>query len=157
MEDNNITEEMINEIVPETDVPNESVQAVENAPEEISLESNNAIKIADDVVAVIAGVAVSEIPGVANMAGGFAGGITEVLSGKKNMAKGIKVDIINEKETKIDVNIIVEYGTRIPNVAYEIQTKVKKAVETMTGLKVLEVNVHVQGVNINNENKGIEQ
>lgn len=157
MEDNNITEEMINEIVPETDVPNESVQAVENAPEEISLGSNNAIKIADDVVAVIAGVAVSEIPGVANMAGGFAGGITEVLSGKKNMAKGIKVDIINEKETKIDVNIIVEYGTRIPNVAYEIQTKVKKAVETMTGLKVLEVNVHVQGVNINNENKGIEQ
>lgn len=157
MEDNNITEKMINEIVPETDVPNESVQAVENAPEEISLGSNNAIKIADDVVAVIAGVAVSEIPGVANMAGGFAGGITEVLSGKKNMAKGIKVDIINEKETKIDVNIIVEYGTRIPNVAYEIQTKVKKAVETMTGLKVLEVNVHVQGVNINNENKGIEQ
>ncbi|MBR4261525.1 MAG: Asp23/Gls24 family envelope stress response protein, partial [Clostridia bacterium] len=106
--------------------------------------------------AVIAGVAVSEIPGVANMAGGFAGGISEVLSGKKNLAKGIKVDI-NEKETKIDVNIIVEYGTRIPNVAYEIQTKVKKAVETMTGLKVLEVNVHVQGVNISNENRGIEQ
>ena len=162
MEDNNITEEMVNEIVPdtnvtETNIPDAGVQAVENTTEEISLGNNNAIKIADDVVAVIAGVAVSEIPGVANMAGGFAGGITEVLSGKKNMAKGIKVDIINEKETKIDVNIIVEYGTRIPNVAYEIQTKVKKAVETMTGPKVLEVNVHVQGVNINNENKNIEQ
>lgn len=157
MEDNNITEDMINEIVPENVATEESVQTVENAPEEISLGNNNAIKIADDVVAVIAGVAVAEIPGVANMAGGFAGGITEVLSGKKNMAKGIKVDIINEKETKIDVNIIVEYGTRIPNVAYEIQTKVKKAVETMTGLKVLEVNVHVQGVNINSENKSIEQ
>ena len=162
MEDNNITEEMVNEIVPdtnvtETNIPDAGVQAVENTTAEISLGNNNAIKIADDVVAVIAGVAVSEIPGVANMAGGFAGGITEVLSGKKNMAKGIKVDIINEKETKIDVNIIVEYGTRIPNVAYEIQTKVKKAVETMTGLKVLEVNVHVQGVNINNENKNIEQ
>ena len=126
--------------------------------EEISL-GNNAIKIADDVVAVIAGVAVSEIPGVANMAGGFAGGITEVLSGKKNLAKGIKVDV-GEKDTKIDVNIIVEYGTRIPDVAYEIQTKVKKAVETMTGLKVVEVNVHVQGVNINNTNvndKNVEQ
>ncbi|MBR2241313.1 MAG: Asp23/Gls24 family envelope stress response protein [Clostridia bacterium] len=125
--------------------------------DEISL-GNNAIKIADDVVAVIAGVAVSEIPGVANMAGGFAGGITEVLSGKKNLAKGIKVDV-GEKETKIDVNIIVEYGTRIPDVAYEIQTKVKKAVETMTGLKVVEVNVHVQGVNINttNNEKNIEQ
>ena len=75
------------------------------------------------------------------------------------MAKGIKVDV-GEKETKIDVNIIVEYGTRIPDVAYEIQTKVKKAVETMTGLKVDEVNVHVQGVNIstvNNEGKNIEQ
>lgn len=152
MEDNNITEEMINEIVPDTDV-----QASESVSEEISLGDNNAIKIADDVVAVIAGVAVSEISGVANMAGGFAGGISEVLSGKKNLAKGIKVDILNEKETKIDVNIIVEYGTRIPNVAYEIQTKVKKAVETMTGLKVLEVNVHVQGVNINNENKNVEQ
>ena len=152
MEDNNITEEMIDEIVPDTDV-----QASENVTEEISLGDNNAIKIADDVVAVIAGVAVSEISGVANMAGGFAGGISEVLSGKKNLAKGIKVDILNEKETKIDVNIIVEYGTRIPNVAYEIQTKVKKAVETMTGLKVLEVNVHVQGVNINNENKNVEQ
>ena len=128
-------------------------------PDEISLGANN-IKIADDVVAVIAGKAVSEIQGVANMAGGFAGGISEVLSGKKNLAKGIKVDV-GEKETKIDVNIIVEYGTRIPDVAYEIQTKVKKAVETMTGLKVLEVNVHVQGVNINNtnieENRNVEQ
>lgn len=133
---------------------------VQGSSEEIAL-GNNTIKIADDVVAVIAGVAVSEIQGVANMAGGFAGGISEVLSGKKNLAKGIKVEV-GEKETKIDVNIIVEYGTRIPDVAYEIQTKVKKAVETMTGLKVVEVNVHVQGVNINNnnnneDNRNIEQ
>ena len=83
------------------------------------------------------------------MSGGFAGGISEVLSGKKNLAKGIKVEI-NEKTTKIDVNIIVEYGTRIPDVAFEIQNKVKKAVETMTGLTVSEVNVHVQGVNTSN-------
>lgn len=114
---------------------------------EIALSSdNNEIKIADDVVAVIAGVAVSEVPGVAEMAGGFAGGITEVLSGKKNLAKGIKVEV-GEKDTKIDVNIIVEYGVRIPDVAFEIQNRVKKAVETMTGLNVVEVNVHVQGVN----------
>lgn len=114
---------------------------------EIALSSdNNEIKIADDVVAVIAGVAVSEVPGVAEMAGGFAGGITEVLSGKKNLAKGIKVEV-GEKDTKVDVNIIVEYGVRIPDVAFEIQNRVKKAVETMTGLNVVEVNVHVQGVN----------
>lgn len=107
--------------------------------------AENTIKISDDVVSIIAGKAVSEVEGVSSMAGGFAGGITEVLSGKKNFSKGIKVEV-GEKETKIDVNIIVEYGTRIPDIAFEIQNRVKKAVENMTGLKVLEVNVHVQGV-----------
>lgn len=113
--------------------------------EETSSE-NTGIKISNDVIAVIAGVAVSEVQGVASMSGGFAGGISEVLSGKKNLAKGIKVEA-GEKEAKIDVNIIVEYGTRIPDVAFEIQNRVKKAVESMTGLKVEEVNVNVQGVN----------
>ena len=127
---------------------NEEVKEVQAGEEEIALENSN-IKIADDVVAVIAGVTVSEVQGVYEMSGGFAGGISEVLSGKKNLAKGIKVEI-NEKTTKIDVNIIVEYGTRIPDVAFEIQNKVKKAVETMTGLTVSEVNVHVQGVNTSN-------
>lgn len=121
---------------------NEEIVELDN---EIKTE-NDTIKISDDVVAVIAGVAVSEVPGVAGMAGGFAGGISEVFSGKKNLAKGIKVEI-DEKNAKIDVNIIVEYGSRIPDVAFEIQTRVKKAVESMTGLKVEEVNVHVQGVN----------
>ena len=115
-------------------------------------EKNDGIKIANDVVAVIAGVAVSEVPGVASMAGGFAGGISEVLSGKKNLSKGIKVDT-DEKEVKIDVNIIVEYGSRIPDVAFEIQNRVKKSVENMTGLKVAEVNVHVQGVRTEREEK----
>ena len=107
---------------------------------------NEGIEISNDVIAVIAGVAVSEVDGVASMAGRFAGGITEVLSGKKNLAKGIKVEK-TETTAKIDVNIIVEYGSRIPDVAFEIQNRVKTAVENMTGLKVEEVNVHVQGVN----------
>ncbi len=124
---------------------NENVEIQEG-----EVKEENGIKIADDVVAVIAGVAVSEVPGVYSMSGGFAGGITEVLSGKKNMSKGIKVEV-GDKETKVDVNIIVEYGTRIPDVAFEIQNRVKKAVETMTGLKVLEVNVHVQGVHTETE------
>ena len=130
------------------DQNNEMVAA--NTSEEIVVNTadNNKIKIADDVVAVIAGKAVTEVQGVYEMSGGFAGGIGEVLSGKKNLAKGIKV-IVTEKEAKIDVNIIVEYGVRIPEIAFEIQTKVKKAVEMMTGLKVTEVNVHVQGVNTN--------
>ena len=119
---------------------------------EIAETNNEEIKIADDVVSIIAGKAVSEISGVAGMAGGFAGGISEVFSGKKNLSKGIKVDV-GEKEVKIDVNIIVEYGARIPDVAFEIQNRVKKAVETMTGLNVTSVNVHVQGVNIPEEKK----
>ena len=112
-------------------------------------EEENGIEISTDVIAVIAGVAVSEVQGVAGMAGGFAGGISEVFSGKKNMAKGIKVDK-TENTAKIDVNIIVEYGSRI-----------KKAVESMTGFKVEEVNVHVQGVNTDiakkTEEKPVEQ
>ena len=129
----------------------ENLKESENVNErEITIESTDGetsnIQIADDVVAVIAGKAVSEAPGVYAMAGGFAGGISEVLSGKKNLSKGIKVDV-GEKETKIDVNIIVEYGSRIPDVAFDIQNRVKTAVEGMTGLKVTAVNVHVQGVN----------
>ena len=115
-----------------------------------NIEDNSNIRIADDVVAVIAGVAVSEVPGVAEMSGGFAGGISEVLSGQKNLSKGIKVES-SEKQTKIDVNIIVEYGIRIPDVAFEIQNRVKKAVESMTGLKVTQINVNVQGVNTDNK------
>ena len=118
--------------------------------QEIEEGTNDGIKIANDVVAVIAGVAVSEVPGVASMSGGFAGGITEVLSGKKNLAKGIKVEKA-ENTAKIDVNIIVEYGARIPDIAFDIQNRVKKAVENMTGLKVAEVNVHVQGVKTEKE------
>ena len=137
MEENNKPEEVV--------VNNE-----ENKIEEVSLE-NSSIKIADDVIAVIAGAAASEVPGVSSMAGGFAGGISEVFSGKKNFAKGIKVEA-GEKEARIDVNIIVEYGVRIPDVAFEIQNRVKKAVESMTGLKVLDVNVHVQGVNTDANN-----
>ena len=120
----------------------------ENKNVEVVEEVNEAegIKISNDVIAVIAGVAASEVPGVAAMSGGLTGGLTEALKGKKNLAKGIKVEA-TEKTANIDVNIIVEYGSRIPDVAFEIQNRVKKSVESMTGLKVTEVNVHVQGVN----------
>ena len=118
----------------ENNKPEEVINNEENKIEEVSLE-NSSIKIADDVIAVIAGAAASEVPGVSSMAGGFAGGISEVFSGKKNFAKGIKVEA-GEKEARIDVNIIVEYGVRIPDVAFEIQNRVKKPVESMSGLKV---------------------
>ena len=130
-------------------IENESKEEKKETNNETGIENTeNGIEISNDVIAVIAGVAVSEVQGVASMSGGFAGGITEVLSGKKNMAKGIKVDK-TENSAKIDVNIIVEYGSRIPDVAFEIQNRVKKSVESMTGFKVEEVNVHVQGVDTN--------
>jgi uncharacterized alkaline shock family protein YloU len=109
------------------------------------------VKVADEVVAIIAGVAAMEVSGVAGMSGGIAGGIAEML-GRKNLSKGVKVEV-GEKEAAIDIYIIVEYGCRIPDVAWDIQEKVKKAVESMTGLTVIEVNIHIQGVNIEKDNK----
>ena len=131
---------------------NGEVVEVENVTEnneETSLEttenvSGEGIRIANDVIAAIANKAATEVSGVFSMAGG----ISDVFG--KKMSRGIKVDA-GEKNTKIDVNIIVEYGARIPDVAFEIQNRVKKAVESMTGLEVLEVNVHVQGVNLPDE------
>jgi len=102
------------------------------------------IRIADEVVAIIAGLAATEIKGVAGMSGGLAGGIAEML-GRKNLARGVKVEV-GEKEAAVDMFVIVEYGVRIPDVATRIQENVKGAIESMTGLNVVEVNVNVQGV-----------
>lgn len=103
-----------------------------------------AIRIADEVVAIIAGLAATEIEGVAGMSGGIAGGIAEML-GRKNLSKGVKVEV-GEKEAAVDLYVVVEFGVRIPDVAMRIQDNVKKAIEGMTGLKVVETNVHIQGV-----------
>ena len=103
-----------------------------------------AVSIADEVVSVIAGLAATEIEGVAGMSGGIVGGIAEAL-GRKNLSKGVKVEA-GEQETAVDMYLIVEYGSRIPDVAWSVQDNVKKAIETMTGLAVVNVNVHVQGV-----------
>ncbi|TZE83448.1 Asp23/Gls24 family envelope stress response protein [Calorimonas adulescens] len=109
------------------------------------------IKISDEVVSIIAGIAATEVDGVAGMSGGVVNGITEML-GRKNLSKGVKVEV-GEKESVIDLYIIVEYGARIPEIAWKVQENVKKAVETMTGLRVVEVNIHVQGVNFAKEEK----
>lgn len=109
------------------------------------------VKISNDVVAIIAGVAATEVKGVAGMSGGITGGITEML-GMKNLSKGVKVEV-GDKETAIDLFIIVEYGSNITEVGKEVQENVKASVETMTGLNVVEVNVSIQGVNIPKESK----
>ena len=125
---------------------NENSQIAEPIGEDVELSNSDGLKISNDAVATYAGIAISEVQGVYNMSGGLAG-FTEAISGKKNFSKGIKVDS-DGKVAKIDVSIIVEYGARIPEVAFEIQSMVKKSVETMTGLKVSEVNVHVNGVHM---------
>ncbi|SHE52550.1 Uncharacterized conserved protein YloU, alkaline shock protein (Asp23) family [Caldanaerobius fijiensis DSM 17918] len=113
------------------------------------------IRIADEVVSVIAGLAATEIEGVAGMSGGVVNGITEML-GKKNLSKGVKVEV-GEKEAKVDLYIIVEYGVRIPEVAWKVQENVKRSLESMTGLKVIEVNIHVQGINMDNRNARVDE
>lgn len=110
-----------------------------------------AIRIADEVVGIIAGLAATEISGVTGMSGGLVGGIAELL-GKKNLSKGVKVEV-GEREAAVDLFIIVEYGVKIPDVALKVQENVKRAIESMTGLDVVEVNIHVQGVGFAPENK----
>ena len=113
------------------------------------------IRVADEVVSIIAGLATTEVDGIAGMSGGIAGGIAEIL-GRKNFSKGVKVEV-GEKEAAVDLYIIVKYGIRIPEVALAAQENVKRAIETMTGLTVVEVNVHVQGVGFpEEESKGEE-
>lgn len=102
------------------------------------------VKIANDVVATIAGLAAADVEGIAGMSGGVAGGIAEML-GRKNLTKGVKVEV-GEADAIIDIFCIVEYGTSIVTVASNVQNRVKNAVESMTGLAVQAVNVHVQGV-----------
>lgn len=122
---------------------------------EIKIDNYGVVKIADDVVALIAELAAKEVKGVISMSGGIADSITEIL-GKKNPSKGVKVEV-GEKEAAIDLYVIVEYGVRIPDVSWQIQENVKKAVETMTGLNVVEVNIHIQGVHIEKESKEVKE
>ncbi len=107
------------------------------------------IKISNEVVGIIAGIAAMEIKGVHSMAGNFTDGLTNIL-GRRNLSKGVKVEV-GEKECSIDANIRVEYGVRIPDVAVAVQQKILKAVTDMTGLKVVEVNVYVQDIYVAKE------
>ena len=116
-------------------------------------ESNGVgnVKISNDVVSIIAGIAASEIKGVIGMSSGITGGITELL-GMKNQSKGIKVEL-SEKEASVDIFLVMEYGSDIAEVGRQVQENVKDAIENMTGLKVAAVNVNVQGIVVPKEDK----
>lgn len=122
-------------------------------PDYVRTDMGN-IQIAPEVIEVIAGLATIEVEGVAGMSGGFAGGIAELL-GRKNLSKGVKVEV-GQKEAAVDVSIIIEYGSKIPRVSSDIQRSVKQAIETMTGLDVVEVNVHIHDVHFKTNDKLIE-
>ncbi|NLO86106.1 MAG: Asp23/Gls24 family envelope stress response protein [Clostridiales bacterium] len=114
------------------------------------IDSTGTITYANEVIAIIAGVATNEVEGVAGMISG--GGISEVFGRNKNITKGVKVELGTE-ETSIDIYLIIEYGMPIQTVAGNVQENVRKAIESMTGLHVVRVDVHVQGVSFEKEQK----
>ena len=127
------------------EVKDEDVKIEENTSsneqEIVSTKDEDGINISEEVVATLAGIAAQEVKGVASL---NANGLGEMFGRK---TKGVKVQV-GAKDTVIDISLIVEYGARIPDIAWEVQNKVKTQVETMTGLNVVSVNVHVQGVNM---------
>jgi Uncharacterized protein conserved in bacteria len=109
------------------------------------------IRISDDVVATIAGMAALETPGIAGMSGGISEGLAKRLSGK-NVQKGVSVEV-GQLEAAIDLRVIVQFGIPIQSVCRQLQDNVRQAVENMTGLHVVEVNVKVEGVAFKDEEK----
>ena len=107
------------------------------------------VRIASDVVAVIAGLAANEVEGVYSMAGNITNELIGKL-GRKNMSKGVKV-LLNEGIVRVDIAVNMKYGYSIPKVSKQVQEKVSQQIENMTGLIVPEVNVRIAGVNLGNE------
>ena len=104
------------------------------------------VRIADEVVAIIAGLATTEVEGVSSMAGNITNEIVSKL-GMKNLSKGVLVEVM-ENEVKVDVAINIAYGYSIPEVSAKVQDKVKSAIENMTGLTVAVVNVRIASVDM---------
>ena len=129
----------------------ENVNKIENEEINVSEESvanENIVKIADEVIMSIASATLLQIPGVHSMSGNLASGIVEFLGVKKSGTKGIKVFTDDAGDISLEIHVTVRYGFKIPDVAWEIQEKVKAEVESITGLNVIKVNVHVDSINI---------
>jgi len=103
-------------------------------------------RVADEVVAIIAGLAATEIEGVVGMSGGIVSGIAERL-GRKDLTRGVKVEV-GEEQVAVDLFLITRYGMSIPDIAQKVKENVKAKIEAMTGLEVVAVNIHVQGIHI---------
>lgn len=116
-----------------------------------TMANDGSIIFSPDVVATIAGVAATSVEGVAGMSGGIVDGIVDIL-GMKNFKKGVKVELGTE-ETIINANIVIKYGYKLNEVCLEVQKKIKNAVETMTGLRVVSVDVSVLGISFDDDTK----
>ena len=112
------------------------------------------VEIAPEVIEVIAGIAASEVEGVAHMRGNFATGVVEKL-GKKNHGKGVKVDLTGES-IKVELYCVMKFGVSIPSVAQEIQDNIRQALMNMTALEAKEVNIHVVGIQFENQKPEME-
>ena len=117
---------------------------------DVDLQNGGTITYANEVIATIAGVAANEIDGIAGMC--VSGGFGEILGRNRNITKGVKVEV-GSQEAAVDLYIVVEYGKPIQKVASEVQENVRKALESLTGLHVVRVDVHVQGVSFEKEKK----
>ncbi len=109
-------------------------------------ENLGTVKIADDVVAMIAALAATEVDGVSAMAGNISNELLDKM-GVKNLSKGVKVEVIG-KRVKVELALIIDYGYNIPAVSQKIQQKAKTTIENMTGLEVIDINVRIAGVNM---------
>lgn len=131
----------------------------DNYPSDVKLDENpdGSVSFATGVVETIAGLAAQEVEGVASMAS-VSTGLADMFTRKstRNFTKGVRVDI-NGGTVAVDVTIVVEYGSPIPDVAKSIQENVKKAIETMSGLDVRNVDVHVQAVSFERENRAAQE
>ena len=118
-------------------------EVVETVDSSVEIDTN--LNISEDVIGIIAGLAASEVEGIAGMTLGFVDGINQILGGNKKYSKGVKIELEGRKVT-IDLFVNVKYGVRIPDIAFAAQNAVKSSVENMTGLEVAAVNVNVQGI-----------
>ena len=120
---------------------------------DVDLQNGGTITYASEVISTIAGVAANEIEGIAGMC--ISGGLSDIIGRNRSITRGVKVEVVGE-DVSVELYIVAEYGSPIQKVAGEVQENVRKAIESMTGLHVVTVDVHVQGVSFEKEKKALE-
>lgn len=131
----------------------------ENYPSDVKLDENpdGTVSFATDVIATIAGLAATEVDGVSSMSSPSSG-LADMFARKssRNLTKGVRIDLDGDK-VSVNITIVVEYGSPVPDVARGIQENVKKAIETMTGLNVNAVDIHVSGISFEREQRAAKE